>query len=99
MLIRKILILLSLSLLAGFYIRGQSSLDDLNVIFKCDFENSTVGRYLENEWYRDWNNPYYKQRLEFTDIAQDFSDAQNPTKTVQFNFPAGSIGPAEGGGQ
>ncbi len=99
MLIKRILILLQFSIVIGLYVHGQSSLDDLNVLFKNDFENSTVGPYLENEWYRDWNNPYYKQRLEFTDIAQDFSDGQNPTKAVQFNFPAGSIGPAEGGGQ
>lgn len=84
---------------SGVSVIAQSSLDDLNIIFKNDFENSTVGVYSRDEWYRDWNKPYYDQRLDKTDIVQDFSDTDNPTKVVQYNFPAGSLGPSEGGGQ
>ena len=80
-------------------VNAQSSLDDLNVIYKHDFENNTVGDYLRSEWERDWPNSVVEQRLDATDIAQDFSDPVNPTKTVQYNYPAGSYGPDQGGGQ
>lgn len=83
----------------AFNIYSQSTLEDLNILYQNDFEDNTVGRYSQSDWLKDFPNSVVAQRLEYTDIAQDVSDLVNPTKTVQFNFPAGSVGPDEGGGQ
>ena len=42
-----------------------------NVIFKQDFENSTVGPYLRQEWLRDWNNPSWENRLANAEIYNE----------------------------
>lgn len=78
---------------------SQNSLYDLNIIFKHDFEKNTLGDYLSNEWAADWSNPTWSNRQSELDIVQDSQDKVNPTKTLQFNFPQGSVGPEEGGGQ
>jgi hypothetical protein len=78
---------------------SQNSLDDLNIITKHDFERNTVGKYLRNEWAQDWPTSIVEQRIDQTEIAQDATDIVNPTKCVQFNYPAGSLGPDQGGAQ
>jgi len=78
-------------------ISGQNSLNDLNVILKHDFENNSLGTYPSDEWKKDWLSPSWNSRLSETDIIQKADDPQNPTKTLQFNFPINSLGPDEGG--
>jgi len=78
---------------------AQNSLDDLNIIFKHDFENNTEGNYRYDEWSRDWWNPAWCERQPELEITSNTSDPVNPTKTLQLNFPAYSIGPSEGGTQ
>ncbi len=88
-------------ILVGFYlpflVNGQNSLDDLNIILKHDFENNTVGDYLENEWNRDWLNPVANQHQSETDVVQDENDAVNSSKTLQINYAAGTVGEANSG--
>ncbi|MBN1180892.1 MAG: fibronectin type III domain-containing protein, partial [Bacteroidales bacterium] len=78
---------------------GQNSLDDLNVIFKHDFENNTLGTYVYKEWQRDFLSPEWCDRQYGNTIVQKTADEDNPTKTMQLNFPANSVGPSEGGTQ
>lgn len=80
-------------------IHAQSNLEDLNVVFRHNFENNTLGEYLLNEWKTDWLFPDWQTRLGETEIIIDKSETENPTKTLQINFPANSLGPNEGGVQ
>jgi len=80
-------------------VSGQNSLNDLNIIFKHNFENNTLGNYSAGEWERDWLSPPWNNRQEENDIVINTSDLENPTKTMQVNFPANSLGPEEGGTQ
>ncbi len=75
----------------------QNSLDDLNIVFKHDFENNTLGNYLVDEWKSDWLSPTWNSRLSETDIVRNTNDNINPTKSLQINFPANSLGSSEGG--
>jgi hypothetical protein len=78
---------------------AQNSLDDLNVIIKHDFEKNTLGTYNYSEWLEDWSNPTWNCRLAETKIVQDENNPVNSSKTLQWNYPAGSLSPDEGGGQ
>ena len=42
--------------------------EGLNIIFKQDFENTTVGQYQRDEWLRDWNSPTWENRLANAEI-------------------------------
>ncbi|MBN1183596.1 MAG: hypothetical protein JXB49_15000, partial [Bacteroidales bacterium] len=70
---------------------------DLNVIFKHDFENNTVGDYSFREWNSDWLTPPWENRQSTLDISVSTSDVDNPTKTLQIYYPENSLGPEEGG--
>ena len=78
---------------------SQNSLDDLNVYFKHDFEQNTLGMYLESEWGKDWLYPPFSSGRIPPEITRDTKNPENPTKVMQWNFPEGSLGPTEGGGQ
>jgi len=78
-------------------ILAQNSLDDLNIVLKHNYENNTLGTYLASEWKIDWLSPAWQSRLSATTIVSNINDAVNPTKTMQFNFPAYSLGNTEGG--
>ncbi|MBN1186980.1 MAG: hypothetical protein JXB49_32180, partial [Bacteroidales bacterium] len=89
--------LICLIFLLSINVNGQNSLNDLNVIFKHDFENNTPGTYLVSEWKKDWLYPAWSNRQSSTNIVQDANDATNPTKSLQINFPAGTVGADENG--
>ena len=78
-------------------ISSQNSLNDLNILFKHNFENNTLGDYQITEWREDWLYPGWHNRQEETDIVRDENDLVNQTKTLQLNYPANSLGPHEGG--
>lgn len=80
-------------------IKGQNGLDDLKVIYQQDFEDNSVGGYTMNDWNKDWPGAYHTDRIEECDIAQDHNDPVNSSKTLQYNFPEGTISPWNGGGQ
>jgi hypothetical protein len=86
-----------LSLLAIFPLSGQITLDDLNIIFKHNFENNTVGDYQRNEWLTDFNYPSWDNRQSTTDISVDQNDQVNPSKALQIYYPQGSLGAEQGG--
>jgi hypothetical protein len=73
--------------------------DIFNVYLKRDFENNTLGQYLNNEWLADWFNPPWANRRESLEIRKDVNDAENKTKTLWIDFPEKSLGPSEGGTQ
>ncbi len=74
-----------------------SSIDDLNLIFRHDFESNSIGDYVFQEWNRDWLNPPWNNRQSTLDITQDYTDNANPTKVMKMYYPANSLGPSEGG--
>jgi hypothetical protein len=76
---------------------SQNSLDDLNIIFKHDFENNTLGYYRNNEWNVDFRNPLWSCRQSALQIVQDASNMTNNTKSLHITYPANSLGPDEGG--
>ncbi len=76
---------------------GQNSLDDLNIIFKHDFNNNTLGNYLQEEYKEDWLYPEWNSRQPTTEIVQDKENTTNPSKALKLNFPANSLGSNEGG--
>ncbi len=76
---------------------AQSSLDELNVYLKRNFEENTAGRYVDTEFAKDWFNPPWCNRREELRIVKSTSDAVNPSQTLQLDFPANSLGPEEGG--
>lgn len=75
----------------------QSSLDDLDIIFKHNFENNTLGQYQYEEWMEDWLSPPWCNRQEELTIVQDINNSENLSKTIKLDFPANSLGPEEGG--
>ena len=89
---RRILIFLII-LLAQNSIKAQDNV--YNIIFKQDFENDTPGLYNKTEWREDWNNPDYSNGLDKTYIIK----TSDGNKVMQWNYPKGSVGPSEGGGQ
>lgn len=76
---------------------SQNSLDDLEVIYKNDFEHNTLGKYKYEEWSYDWYNPRYCNRHKELMIRQYPDDNINPTKVFWVDFPENSVGPDEGG--
>lgn len=76
---------------------SQNSLDDLQVIYKNDFEHNTLGSYNYEEWANDWFNPPYCNRFNELRIKQYPEDSVNPTKVFWVDFPENSLGPEEGG--
>ncbi len=78
-------------------LHGQRSLDDLNVIYKHNFDNNTPGKYNFSEWTQDWLFPKWENRQSTLEITEDANDLINPTKALQIFFPANSLGPEEGG--
>jgi hypothetical protein len=87
----------SFSVFAFYSVQGQNSLDDLNIIYKHDFENNTVGKYNFAEWSQDWFSPAWENRQSSLEISRDVSDLLNPTKALQVYYPVNSLGPEEGG--
>jgi hypothetical protein len=85
------------SLLKINYGFSQSSLDDIDVIFKHDFNQNTLGYYTYSEWASDWLNPEWCNRQSSLQIAQDAGDAVNATKSLLITYPYNSLGPSEGG--
>ena len=69
--------------------------DIFNIIFKQDFENDTPGLYNAAQWKADWNNPSFSNGLDKTYIIL----SADGNKSMQWNYPAGSVGPTDGGGQ
>ena len=72
--------------------------DIFKVYFEHDFEDNTVGDYLNSEWKEDWNYPEWSDRQIPPEILLN-GDVENGTKVMRWNFPEGSVGPSEGGGQ
>ena len=62
--------------------------EGLNVIFKQDFENSTVGAYQRDEWSRDWNNPDWENRLANAEIYNE-PDLSN---VLKLTYLKGTVG-------
>jgi hypothetical protein len=81
----------------GFQGKCQNSLDDLNIFFAHDFNSNTAGRYDPDQWTKDFLNPPWVNRLDELKIVEDPTDEVNPTKAMFIDFPANSLGPAEGG--
>ncbi len=75
---------------------AQNSLDDLNVIFKHNFEKNTLGYYQYDEYIEDWQHPAWNNRQAETKIV---TDALIDSKAIQFDFPLKSVGASQGGGQ
>ena len=69
-----------------------------DIRFYQDFEDNTIGEYLDTEWEEDWNYPAWSDRDISPEIIRN-EDADNGTNVMRFHFPEGSIGPTEGGGQ
>ncbi len=89
---RRIMVVLTL-LATTIVVNAQSNV--FNIIFKQDFENDTPGLYNITEWREDWNNPDYANGLDKTYIIK----TSDGNKVMQWNYPKGSVGPTEGGGQ
>ncbi len=70
-----------------------------NILFNHNFENNTPGNYLDGEWRSDWNNPSWVDRNVPAEIIEDSESAMGGSKYLRFNFPAGGVGPGQGGGQ
>ena len=62
--------------------------DGLNILFKQDFENSTVGSYQRDEWLRDWNNPTWENRLANAEIYNQ-ADLSN---VLKLTYKKGTVG-------
>jgi hypothetical protein len=76
---------------------SQTSLEDLDIIFKQDFNSNSPGRYNSDEWTQDFLNPPWVNRLDYLQIVEDPKNEVNPTKSLYLDFPANSLGPSEGG--
>jgi len=75
---------------------GQiNSLNDLNIVFKHDFERNTLGNYRDDEWREDFRNPEWGERSTLN-IIQDTTDSSDSTKALQMNFQEGTRGGGEG---
>jgi hypothetical protein len=74
------------------------TLDMFNIYFYQDFEDNTIGNYLDEEWAEDWNYPQWADRVIPQEILSN-QDADNGTKVLRWHFPEGGVGPREGGGQ
>jgi len=72
--------------------------DYFDIIYKQDFEDNTLGEYVESEWEEDWNYPEWSNRDISPEIIKN-EDADNGTKVMRWHYPKGSVGPEEGGGQ
>lgn len=96
---RNLIIILGMLVMMGSDLLSQPNLDEINIIFKHDFENNTIGKYLVDEYLKDWNNPPWNNRLSTTTIVLDKNDNINKTKSLQLWFPENSLGPEEGGAQ
>lgn len=96
---RRDLLVFIVCILISINASGQNSLNDLNIVFKHDFENNTLGSYLTEEYKRDWLNPEWNSRQTTTKIVEDANSLSNPTKTLQLFYPESSLGPQEGGAQ
>ncbi len=93
----KLLFFITFTLFFSLKNHAQNNLEDLNVIFKHDFEKNTLGDYRVDEWKADFLNPEFCSRQSELDIVKNSSDNVNNTKVLQINFPANSLGPDEGG--
>ncbi len=93
----RISLIILLTFNFSLIVRSQNSLNDLNIVFNHDFENNTLGDYLEGEWSRDWLSPSFSIRQSETDIVQEVNDLVNPTNTLQINYTAGTVGQANNG--
>jgi len=94
MMINKILsfiLLLILSLLTSEFCFSQQQVENqytdlYNIIFTHNFEENTVGSYVENEWKQDWNSPSWANKsLGLGIIEKDNSE----NKYLKIPFPEG----------
>jgi hypothetical protein len=88
---------LGFSFITTLNIFSQNSLNELNIIFKHNFDNNTLGDYQFSEWNRDFLYPAWNNRQSTLDIVQDASDDANNTKALKIYYPANSLGDQEGG--
>ncbi len=86
---------LPVSMLFIFFFSPGYSQDGLHIIFRQDFEHNTTGIYNREEWKQDWNHPPYENNLKNTYIVKQ----DNGNHVMKWIFPAGSVGPGQGGGQ
>jgi len=62
--------------------------EGLNILFKQDFENSTVGSYQKDEWLRDWNSPTWNNRLSNAEI---YNQAEL-SNVLKLTYKKGTVG-------
>jgi hypothetical protein len=94
---KKLGLIISLSC-ALIILSAQENQDIFNIYFSHDFENNTIGNYLDNEWREDWNNPPWSDRIVPIDVIQN-QDSVNGSKVLKWYFPQGGVGPRACGGQ
>lgn len=62
--------------------------EGLNILFKQNFENTTVGQYQRDEWLRDWNNPTWDNRLSNAEIY----NTQELSNVLKLTYKKGTVG-------
>lgn len=70
-----------------------------NFYFNEDFEANSLGIYKDAEWQIDWNYPAWSSRQVSPEIMQDLNLPFTGSQFMRWHFPAGSVGPDQGGGQ
>ncbi len=89
----RIIVITLMVLMNIIYVNAQNN--TFNILFKHDFNSNSPGLYNHGEWQGDWNSPPYSNGLEKTKIV----DLGNGDRAMQWNYPKGSVGPSQGGGQ
>ncbi len=82
-----------LILATSLLLNAQNS--TFNIIFNQNYENDTPGLYNHAEWAQDFNNPAFANGLDKTVIV----NTADASRVMQWNYPKGSVGPSQGGGQ
>jgi len=76
---------------------GEVGQGDFIIYLQHDFEDNTLGHYLDSERQADWNDPPWCSRCAYNYIVRDTFDSENPTKVLRVYYPANSLGSSEGG--
>jgi hypothetical protein len=91
-------------------LEGQSSIlqqldgdilpeDIFDFYFSQNFESNKLGIYNDSEWQKDWNYPDWSNRQIPPKIISETNLSTSGSQFMNWNFPKGSVGPSEGGGQ
>jgi hypothetical protein len=93
-LMRRFLLLISLTACICISSFAQININDLNIVFQQDFNNDQTGDYTLSDFNDDWNYPHNTQRQDLVDIV---TDGDEHSKYMRGYFPIGKIGAVESG--